>query len=47
MRENSDPQPYSSSPRVTTDAKLTVYLLLISNGSDTDIETKAERSHQP
>ena len=47
MRKNSHPQPYSSSPRVTTEAKLDVYLLLISDVSDTDIETKAGRSHQP
>ena len=43
MRKNSDP----SSPRVTTNAKLNVYLLLILDGPNTDIETKAWRSPQP
>ena len=46
-RKNSDPQPHSSSPRVTTDAKLNMCLMLILDGHNTDIKTKAGRSHQP
>ena len=44
MRKDSDPQPYPPSPRDTTDAKLSVYLMLSLDGPDPDIETEAGRS---
>ena len=47
IKKNSDPQLYPYSPRVTTNAKLNGYLMLILDGSDTESETKAGRSRQP